>query len=147
YYDQNNAGLYRYYTGVSNDRNITTTNLNTLKQSGYEDAYIVKVVNGQNIGSPSKSDAASTSNTTSGTVYRVQIGAFAGNPNSEIQKRINALKAKGYNVHVSQSGKYTVYNVGNCTTREQANQLKTQLVNQGFKESYVTTFVNGVKQN
>jgi hypothetical protein len=145
YYDQNDAGLYRYYTGISNDQSITATNLNTLKQSGYTDAYVVKIVNGTNIGRPTNDDIKN--NPSKGTVYRVQIGAFAGSPNPDVQKRINALKSKGYTVHVSQSGKYTVYNVGDCDTREQADQLKTQLAGQGFKEGYVTTFVNGVKQN
>lgn len=150
YYDQNEGGLYRYYTGISNDKNIAAANLNTLRQSGYEDAYIVKVVNGINIGSASgtKDDKVTPSaNTTTGTVYRVQIGAFATTPNGDIMKRINALKSSGYTVHTSQSGKYTVYTVGDCKTREQAAALKQQLVGKGFNESYVATFVNGVKQN
>ena len=142
YYDQNDRGLYRYYTGISYDQNIAAANLNTLKQSGYEDAYIVKIVNGTNIGSTSvKPD------NNAGTVYRVQIGAFAGEPNSDTQTRINKLKSNGYTVHTSQSGKYTVYTVGDCNTHAQADALKKQLVNQGFKESYVAKFVNGVKQN
>ena len=152
YYDRNDAGLYRYYTGVSNDKAIAAANLNTLRQSGYEDAYIVKIVNGQNIGSPSADkdtpkQTTTTTTTSKGTTYRVQIGAFASQPNSDIQNRINALKAKGYTVNTTQSGRYTVYTVGDCATREQANTLRTQLVGQGFKESYVATFVNGVKQN
>ena len=150
YYDQNDGGLYRYYTGISNDKNIAAANLNTLRQSGYEDAYIVKVVNGCNIGSASgtKDDKSTpTANTNTGTVYRVQIGAFATTPNGDIMKRINALKSSGYTVHTSQSGKYTVYTVGDCKTREQATALKQQLVGKGFNESYVATFVNGVKQN
>ncbi|MBR4327021.1 MAG: SPOR domain-containing protein [Bacteroidales bacterium] len=145
YYDQNNAGLYRYYTGISNDRNITAANLNTLKQSGYTDAYVVKIVNGQNIGRPTGDD--NIDNIVKGTVYRVQIGAFVGNPNPDTQKRINNLKTKGYTVHTSQSGKYTVYTVGDCPTREQAETLKKNLAGQGFKDGYVATFVNGVKKN
>jgi cell division protein FtsN len=145
YYDQNDRGLYRYYTGISNDKNIAAANLNTLKQSGYEDAYIVKVVNGTNIGNTHDDIVPDNKNT--GTVYRVQIGAFAGDPNSATQTRINSLKASGYTVHTSQSGKYTVYTVGDCKTREQADALQKQLVGKGFKESYVATFVNGVKQN
>ena len=60
---------------------------------------------------------------------------------------INNLKANGYTVHTTQPGKYTVYTVGDCKTREQASALKQQLIGQGFAESYVATFVNGVKQN
>ena len=152
YYDQNDGGLYRYYTGISNDKNIASANLNTLRQSGYDDAYIVKVVNGVNIGNANGTTANNTNTntnttTTTGTVYRVQIGAFATNPNGDILKRINNLKANGYTVHTTQSGKYTVYTVGDCKTREQASALKQQLIGQGFAESYVATFVNGVKQN
>ena len=151
YYDQNDGGLYRYYTGISNDKNIASANLNTLRQSGYDDAYIVKVVNGVNIGNANGTTAnntnTNTNTTTTGTVYRVQIGAFATNPNGDILKRINNLKANGYTVHTTQSGKYTVYTVGDCKTREQASALKQQLIGQGFAESYVATFVNGVKQN
>ena len=157
YYDQNDGGLYRYYTGISNDKNIAAANLNTLRQSGYEDAYIVKVVNGVNIGNANGTNANNNNytntntntntTTTTGTVYRVQIGAFATSPNGDILNRINALKAKGYTVHTTQSGKYTVYTVGDCKTREQAATLRQQLVGQGFAESYVATFVNGVKQN
>ena len=152
YYDQNDGGLYRYYTGISNDKNIASANLSTLRQSGYDDAYIVKVVNGVNIGNANGTTANNTNTntnptTTTGTVYRVQIGAFATNPNGDILKRINNLKANGYTVHTTQSGKYTVYTVGDCKTREQASALKQQLIGQGFAESYVATFVNGVKQN
>ncbi|MBQ5512763.1 MAG: hypothetical protein IIT83_03660, partial [Bacteroidales bacterium] len=106
YYDQNDGGLYRYYTGISNDKNIAAANLNTLRQSGYDDAYIVKVVNGVNIGNANGTNANNNNytntntntntTTTTGTVYRVQIGAFATSPNGDILNRINALKAKGY---------------------------------------------------
>ena len=144
YYDRNDAGLYRYYTGISADYNIATANLQTMKQSGYEDAYLVKVVDGKNSGSAASKTVVDTEK---GTVYRVQIGAFSGTLNADTKKRIDALKSKGYTVHTSQSGVYTVYTVGDCKTREQADKLKKQLVNQGFKESYVATFVNGKKQN
>ncbi|MCR4561466.1 MAG: SPOR domain-containing protein [Bacteroidales bacterium] len=149
YYDRNDAGLYRYYTGVSPDLNIATTNLQTMKQSGYEDAYLIKVVDGKNAGSAAqKNNTAPAKNTAEqGTVYRVQIGAFTDNLSEDTKKRINSLKSKGYTVHTSQSGIYTVYTVGDCKTREQADKLKKQLVGQGFKDSYVATFVNGKKQN
>jgi hypothetical protein len=149
YYDRNDAGLYRYYTGVSPDLNIATTNLQTMKQSGYEDAYLIKVVDGKNAGSAAqKNNTVPAKNTAEqGTVYRVQIGAFTDNLSEDTKKRINSLKSKGYTVHTSQSGIYTVYTVGDCKTREQADKLKKQLVGQGFKDSYVATFVNGKKQN
>jgi hypothetical protein len=151
YYDRNDAGLYRYYTGVSPDLSIATMNLQTMKQSGYEDAYLIKVVDGKNSGSAaSKNTPASSVNTAAtekGTVYRVQIGAFTDNLSGDTKNKINSLKAKGYTVHTSKSGKYTVYTVGDCKTRAQADQLKTQLVGQGFRDSYVATFVNGIKQN
>lgn len=149
YYDRNDAGLYRYYTGISPDLNIATTNLQTMKQSGYEDAYLIKVVDGKNAGSASQKNNSQpqTSGNETGTVYRVQIGAFTDNLNEDTKKRINSLKSKGYTIHTSQSGIYTVYTVGDCKTREQADKLKKQLVGQGFKDSYVATFVNGKKQN
>ena len=150
YYDRNDAGLYRYYTGISPDLNIATSNLHTMKESGYEDAYIVKIVNGKNTGSTTSKTSTQTTPSTKteqGTVYRVQIGAFADNINQETKQKINSLKSKGYTVHTSQSGKYTVYTVGDCKTRQQADAVKAQLVKLGFKDSYVATFVNGKKQN
>lgn len=147
YYDQNDAGLYRYYTGVSNDINIAKTNLQTMKASGYDDAYLVKVVDGKNLGAASSAQTGNSGNgNAKGTVYRVQIGAYTENLNADTKAKINRLKSNGYTVHTSQSGKYTVYTVGDCTTREQADKLKVQLRGQGFAESYVVTFVNGVKQ-
>ena len=120
-----------------------------MKQSGYEDAYLIKVVDGKNAGSASQKNNSQpqTSGNETGTVYRVQIGAFTDNLNEDTKKRINSLKSKGYTIHTSQSGIYTVYTVGDCKTREQADKLKKQLVGQGFKDSYVATFVNGKKQN
>lgn len=148
YYDRNDAGLYRYYTAVSTDLNIASTNLQTMKQSGYEDAYLIKVVGGKNVGPVNASNQNKNQNSNiSGTVYRVQIGAFLGALNGDAKKKIDNLKAKGYTVHTSTSGQYTVYTVGDCPTREQAEKLKKQLMNQGFNDSYIATFVNGKKQN
>lgn len=143
YYDRNDAGLYRYYTGISNDVTIANANLSTMRQSGYDDAYIIHVVDGKNTGAASSSNAqAPMSNY---PVYRVQIGAYkAANANTKSQA--DKLKAQGYSVHTSQSGEYTVYCVGDCGSRDQAEKLRNELRSKGYPEAYIVTFVNGVKQ-
>lgn len=142
YYDQNDGGLYRYYTGISTDLNIAKANLKTMKACGYEDAYIIKVSGGRNAGSVSANNSQPASNR---TIYRVQIGAFKSALSKENKSKIEKLK-KSYAVHTSQSGEYTVYTVGDCDTRAQADNLRADLVKRGYTESYVVTFINGVKQ-
>ena len=142
FYDQNNGGLYRYYTGVSTDLNIAKANLQTMKACGYEDAYIIKVSNGQNAGPVAASNPQTASNK---TVYRVQIGAYKSALSKEVKNKMDKLK-KTYAVHTSKSGEYTVYTVGDCDTRAQADNLRANLVKLGYTESYVVTFINGVKQ-
>ena len=142
FYDQNNGGLYRYYTGVSTDLNIAKANLQTMKACGYEDAYIIKVSNGQNSGPVAASNPQTASNK---TVYRVQIGAYKSALSKEVKNKMDKLK-KSYAVHTSKSGEYTVYTVGDCDTRAQADNLRANLVKLGYTESYVVTFINGVKQ-
>ena len=142
FYDQNNGGLYRYYTGVSTDLNIAKANLQTMKACGYEDAYIIKVSNGQNAGPVTSSNPQTASNK---TVYRVQIGAYKSALSKEVKNKMDKLK-KSYAVHTSKSGEYTVYTVGDCDTRAQADNLRANLVKLGYTESYVVTFINGVKQ-
>lgn len=143
YYDQNNGGLYRYYTGVSTDMGIAKANLATMKACGYEDAYIIKVSNGTNMGPVSgNSNPQTTSNR---TIYRVQIGAYKSALSKDSKAKMEKLK-KSYAVHTSQSGAYTVYTVGDCDTRAQADKLRADLVKLGYTESYVVTFINGVKQ-
>ncbi|MBO4371837.1 MAG: SPOR domain-containing protein [Bacteroidales bacterium] len=142
YYDQNDGGLYRYYTGISTDLNIAKANLKTMKACGYEDAYIIKVSGGRNAGSISANNSQPASNH---TIYRVQIGAFKAALSKENKSKIEKLK-KSYAVHTSQSGEYTVYTVGDCDTRAQADNLRADLVKRGYTESYVVTFINGVKQ-
>lgn len=142
FYDQNNGGLYRYYTGVSTDLNIAKANLQTMKACGYEDAYIIKVSNGRNVGSVSSANPQTTSNK---TIYRVQIGAYKSALSKDMKNKMDKLK-KSYAVHTSQSGEYTVYTVGDCDTRAQADNLRANLVKMGYTESYVVTFINGVKQ-
>lgn len=144
YYDRNDAGLYRYYTGISNDINIANSNLSTMRQSGYDDAYIVHVVDGKNTGSASSAKAGSQQ--ANYPVYRVQIGAYKSALSSNTQKQINTLKSQGYNVHTSKSGEYTVYCVGDCGSRDQAEKLRKELQQKGYPEAYIVTFVNGVKQ-
>ena len=142
YYDQNNGGLYRYYTGISTDLNIAKANLQTMKACGYDDAYIIKVSGGKNVGAVSSNNPQPASNR---TIYRVQIGAFKSALSKENKAKMDKLK-KSYAVHTSQSGEYTVYTVGDCDTRAQADNLRADLVKRGYTESYVVTFINGVKQ-
>ncbi len=143
YYDRNEAGLYRYYTGVSNDINIANANLATMRQSGYEDAYIIHVVDGKNTGSASSRAQAQVSNY---PVYRVQIGAYKSAVSANTKSQIDKLKAQGYTVHQSKSGEYTIYCVGDCGSRQQAEKLRDELKTKGYPEAYIVTFVNGIKQ-
>lgn len=143
FYDQNEGGLYRYYTGVSTDLNIAKANLSTMKACGYEDAYIIKVSGGKNSGAVSANNTQPAANNR--TIYRVQIGAYKSALSKDNKNKMEKLK-KSYPVHTSQSGEYTVYTVGDCDTRAQADQLRANLVKMGYTESYVVTFINGVKQ-
>ncbi|MBO4244678.1 MAG: SPOR domain-containing protein [Bacteroidales bacterium] len=142
YYDQNNGGLYRYYTGVSTDMGIAKANLATMKACGYEDAYIIKVSGGKNVGAVSGNNPQTAANR---TIYRVQIGAYKSALSKDNKNKMEKLK-RSYAVHTSQSGEYTVYTVGDCDTRAQADKLRAELVKLGYTESYVVTFINGVKQ-
>ncbi|MCQ2250245.1 MAG: SPOR domain-containing protein [Bacteroidales bacterium] len=143
FYDRNDGGLYRYYTGASNDVNIAAANLSTMKQAGYQDAYLVRVVDGKNMGSASSANGGQQN--ASYPVYRVQVGAYR-QINSNAQGQIDNLRKAGYAVHTSKSGEYTVITVGDCGSRQDADKLRQELRAKGFPEAYVVTFVNGVKQ-
>lgn len=146
YYDQNTSGLYRYYTGFSSNIDIAKANYATLLNSGYEDAFLVKITNGQNNSIVStKNNTNQNASISTGTIYRVQIGAFKESLSKANKTAIDKLKTS-YTVHTSKSGQYTVYTVGDCKTRAQAEKIQKDLVNRGFKESYIVTFINGVKQ-
>ncbi len=144
FYDRNDAGLYRYYTGASNDVNIAAANLSTMRQAGYQDAYLVRVVDGRNMGAASRSNTDSPA--ASYPVYRVQIGAYKSSLTDNTKAQIEKLKKAGYAVHTSKSGDYTVVTVGDCGSRDMADKLRKELKDKGYPEAYVVTFVNGVKQ-
>ena len=146
YYDQNTSGLYRYYTGFSTDLNIAKSNCSTMLSSGYEDSFLVKITNGKNTQIVStKTNTTTPATNSTGTIYRVQIGAFKETLSKANKNAIDKLKPT-YAVHTSKSGQYTVYTVGDCKTRAQAEKIQKDLVKRGFTECYIVTFINGVKQ-
>jgi len=81
--------------------------------------------------------------TTQGTIpgYRVQVGAFILEENA--QKLANEIRQKtGYKVYIEKIDQYYKVRVGDCLTREEAEQIKSHLKSLGYDAFIVETLIN-----
>lgn len=72
-----------------------------------------------------------------GVIYRVQIGAFEKFDIQNLEKLQSTLVSK-----VKSNGKYK-YSVGSFSTYAEAHSLKTDLIELGFKDSFIAATNNG----
>lgn len=80
-----------------------------------------------------KSEGGNTS-TDSGTLYKIQAGAFAEKENAE--KLVKQLKAEGFDAFAYQSGKLYKVQAGAFSSKSNADALAEKLENTGF-DAYV----------
>ena len=84
--------------------------------------------------STTPTNTVSTTKSTSGLVYRVQLGAFSSSPAKS--------KFPGVNLSVVEEGGYYKALSGSFTTLEQAQKHRSDLANKGYS-GFIVTYQNG----
>lgn len=135
YYEKSSNGLYVYFTGLTDDVNTAKQNLEVLKKAGYQDAYIVDIKNNSKV----------NINANQTTTYRVQLGAFKSKLTPQQEASFAKIKSQ-FGLNINKQGEYTVYSTKDYSSRQEAENARAALSNLGYKETYIATFVNGIKQ-
>jgi len=134
YYEKTANGLYVYFTGLTDDINTAKQNLEILKKAGYKDAYIVDIKNNSKVNTNADQ-----------TTYRVQLGAFKSKLTPQQEANFAKIKSQ-FGLNINKQGEYTVYSTKDYSSRQEAENARAALSNLGYKETYIATFVNGIKQ-
>ncbi len=74
--------------------------------------------------------------------YRVQLGAFKEEVPLETANKFLKIAAKGVKNMKDNRG-FTIYTVGNFSIRDEAVNLKNEMIEKGFKDAFIVTFENG----
>lgn len=80
--------------------------------------------------------SSSSSGSTSGTLYRVQAGAFKNKANADAQ--LQKIKAAGFDTYMVQSGGYYKIQVGAYSKKANAESMLTKVRASGF-DAFITT--------
>ncbi len=154
------SGLYKYGSGVYNDKQKAEGAKSQILGAGVVDAFVTAFYNGKRI---SLNEAATiaqqgpnvfakeapvtvgaSSNTNNGNiVFRVQVGAYRQEvPLSDV-KIILSLSNLG--LDVQQNEGLTTYTVGRYGTYNDAKQVLDRVKGQGLNGAFVVSFENGKK--
>lgn len=152
-------GIYRYVTSLSNHYGQAQKYLETVKQKGYPDAFIVNVntelysnrvvnLNAAVDEEPIAIVDAPTESSipdfvkTEGIVYAVQLLAVKGKLNDRlISKRVKGLGKLQKFIEKQ----YTIVTLGAFTELVVAREILEDLYDVGFKDVFVVAFVDGKK--
>jgi hypothetical protein len=80
-----------------------------------------------------------------GLVFSVQIGAFRDEVPVEIANQFLQLASKGVKNYLDQSSGLTVYQVGVCMTKEEAEAFRSEAVSVGITDAFIVAFKDGKK--
>ncbi|UTW62220.1 PD40 domain-containing protein [bacterium SCSIO 12741] len=158
------SGLFKYGSGVYNDRNQAEADKNRIVALGVEDAFVTAFYNGRRVSmaeaaqiaqgggdvfaeatpitvgaSPSPSTSAGSGN----VEFRVQIGAYREEVPVDDARVILSLSNLG--IEVKQEGDMTTYTVGSYESYDVASEFKNRVQGQGLQGAFVVAFQNGQK--
>ncbi len=80
-----------------------------------------------------------------GLVFSVQIGAFREEVPVEIANQFLQLSSKGVKNYLDGGTGLTVYQVGVCVTKEEAEALRAEAVAKGITDAFIVAFKDGKK--
>ncbi|MEO5642488.1 MAG: hypothetical protein ABIQ40_20580, partial [Bacteroidia bacterium] len=80
-----------------------------------------------------------------GLVFSVQIGAFREEVPVEIANQFLQLASKGVKNYLDQSTGLTVYQVGVCLSKEEAEAFRSEAVAVGITDAFIVAFKDGQK--
>lgn len=157
-----NTQFIRYFSGSFTNNNDALIRRNSVRASGYPDAFVKGWNNGQEVSlarlrnSGAATDASLTETTPQsnisqidfsatsisslkGVYYSVQIGVYSRPRTSSMIYGISPL------YHKRTNNGYWTYFSGIYKTIADANSKKDEIVSQGVKDAFVVAFVNGEK--
>lgn len=157
-----NTNFIRYFSGDFNSVNDAMIRRNSVRVSGYPDAFIKSWNNGQEVSLLSLRDnganadvsltenssqskvgqvdfSASSISSLKGVYYSVQIGVYSRPRTSSMIYNISPL------YHKRANNGYWIYFSGIYKTIAEARSRKSEIVNQGVEDAFVVAFSNGNK--
>ena len=154
------SGLYKYGSGVYNDKNKAESAKSQVLAAGVQDAFVTAFYNGKRI---SLNEAATIakqgpsvfakespisigkgSRATAGSiVFRVQVGAYRQEVPIADAKIILSLSNLG--LDVQQNADLTTYTVGRYGNYSEAKQVLDRVKGQGLNGAFVVAYENGIR--
>ncbi len=152
--------MTRYFVGGWPYYEEAGNTLARARREGFDQAFIVATLEGKRI---ALSKARSLENTaqqpatpepstidwevTQGArpVYKIQVGAFRGDPSDEMKETYRKLAAGEAVEKITNELGITLYTIGNFYTFEEAVRFRNRLAANGLKDCFVTAFLEGRK--
>jgi hypothetical protein len=175
--ERTDNGLIRYTTGRFDDEAKAIRSKDNIVAKGISDAFVVAYYNGRRISlsaakalinsegttvltkdkqeysffpsdtTTSESSAASlTAASNKGIVFKVQVGAYREQVPIEDANKLLKLSTRGIKTFRDENG-MTIYTVGEFLEYESANNMKAQIVKEGFTDAFVIAFKEGIKMS
>ena len=175
--EKTDNNLIRYTTGRFSDAIKAEAAKKNISEKGISDAFVVAYYNGKRMilsaakslidsqgndvlakdkqeytfvpsdTTTSESSAISLSTASNkGIIFKVQVGAYREQVPIEDANNLLALSGKGIKTFKDENG-LIIYTVGEFSEYESANNLKTQVINQGIQGAFVIAFKEGKKMS
>lgn len=151
YYKNLNDGRIQYFVGPYYSYADATNTLPSIKQKGFNDAFVESYNNGveMNISSAKELEAKIKGNQTveanSDVVFRIQLGAYSDYlSNDEIESKFGNIKST-FGIFTHTSNGLVVYSTGTATSYSDAKQLRQNIASKGYSDCYIISFKNGKK--
>ncbi|MGB0404108.1 MAG: hypothetical protein ACPGEG_08430, partial [Salibacteraceae bacterium] len=159
-YTQN--GLFKYGSGIFNDRNKASEAQQRILGLGVQDAFVTAFYNGKRVSMDEASQIASDQgagvfakekplsvgngnngnqpSTNNNIVLRVQVGAYRQEVPVEDAKIILSLSNLG--IDVQKEAGMTTYTVGRYSSYTDAESIKDKVIGQGLKGAFIVAYDN-----
>ena len=152
---QTSNGYIRYSTGVYRSQAEAEQRKQEVRAAGISDAYVVAYQDGKRIDVASAGQVqtnnnaaanagATPSNTVSGIVFKVQIGAYRTEVDLSSNSALSQLSGDGVEYTRNGTG-LLIYTAGSFTDKAAADALKEKAVRGGVPDAFVVAYNNGVK--